>query len=784
MRTLRRILSAVLAVLASFMNASPLSAQTSTISGRIVDSLGGYVANADVALVTRTSQRVTATHSRADGTFAFDAVQPGEYVLEVRAPGFAERTQPVSVGGSPAAVTVTLDIAGIVEDVTVQGAMTGTAATGKTNLPVRELPLTIQSVARHVIREQGANDLVAALQNVPGVYAFTNYGVYEGYTFRGFLDLFPSLANQLVDGVRHEGNRVNTQLTNVERVEVLKGPSSALYGGGAIGATVNVIRKKPSPQPAYDLSFAAGSWSLARGAAGATGRLMSNAVLYRVDAGFENQQGYRHNEPQRFQVSPSLAWRLGASDQINVYYTFNRDHFAGDAGIPLLNTDFGTPLAESVFPDVPRDRNYRTPFDFAEVHDHNLQIAYARQLSRSWGFRNTFSYRPVNDDYFLAEFLVVEPPSAVYREYLQFKHFRRPLTNLAEFTTRITGGVEHNIVLGWEGQHYTSRTNTIPDGGVASAEYIDLYNPIETQQEIPKPLARVAYFTHNTNAFYAQDHLTLGPKVKAMVGGRLDVFRRTSHNNPVTNGIESDGPLLSREADSLTGRVGLVYQPAADVDLYGSFSNSFRPLTQAQPDGTTLEPERGRQLEFGQRVHWLRDRVQLNTALFHIVREHVAFSRPGGFFDQASEVRSRGFEADVTTSPVSNWRINGGYAFTNAEFGDYLVDETTNLKGNSSIMAPRHMFNVWTAYDWAGGFGLNVGFRAQSSMFIDRNNEFTIDGYGLLNLGARYHRGRVEYAVNINNVTDTEYFASVLYDSQMYPGEPANVLATVRVRLR
>jgi iron complex outermembrane recepter protein len=779
MRRPHLILSVVLAVL----SVTPLLAQTSTISGRVVDPLGGHVANADIAL-TKASQRVSATRSTADGSFAFDAVAAGEYILRVTAPGFAEKTQSVTVGNGPAAVTVTLDIAGIAEDVTVQGAMTGTAATGKTNLPVRELPLTIQTVASHVIREQGANDLVGALQNVPGVYAFTNYGVYEGYTFRGFVDLFPSLANQLVDGVRHEGNRVNTQLANVDRVEVLKGPSSALYGGGAIGATVNVIRKKPSAQPAYDFSVAAGSWNLARGTAGATGRLRSDTVLYRVDVGLENNDGYRHNNAMRTQVSPSVAWRIAANDQLNAYYTFSRDRFDGDAGIPLLNTDAGASLPESVFPDVPRDRNYRTPFDFAEVYDHNLQITYARQLSSSWGFRNTLSYRPVNDDYFLAEFLFVEAPSSVYREYLQFKHFRRPITNLAEFTTQIAGRVEHNLVVGWEGQHYTSRTNTIPDGGVASAEYIDLYNPVETQEEIPKPLARVAHFTHNTNAFYAQDHLTLGPKMKAMVGGRFDVFRRTSHNNPVSNGIETEGPLLRREADSLTGRLGLVYQPLATLDLYGSFANSFRPLTQAQPDGTTLEPERGRQLEFGQRFHWLRDRLQLNTVVFHIVRDNVAFSRPGGFFDQASEIRSRGFEADVTTAPVSNWRVNGGYAFTNARFGDYLVDETTNLKGNTSIMAPRHMFNVWTAYDWPNGLGVNVGLRAQSRMFIDRNNEFTIDGYGLLNLGAHYRRGRVEYAVNINNVTDTEYFASVLYDSQMYPGEPVNVLATVRVRLR
>jgi iron complex outermembrane recepter protein len=768
-----------------FLAADTALAQPATLSGRVVDPQGATVANAEITLLTSTSQRVRSTRSRADGSFSFEGVPAGQYTVIVRAPGFADWSQTTAVGGSgAAAITVTLQVAGVTEDVTVQGAIIGTAATGKTTLPLRELPLTISSVPETILEEQGSNDLVSALQNVPGVYAFTNYGVYEGYTFRGFLDLFPSLANQLVDGVRHEGNRINTQLAHIDRVEVLKGPSSALYGAGAIGATVNLIRKKPASQPAYDFSASAGSWKLWRGTFGATGRIASDSVLYRLDVGAETKEGYRHNDTRRFQITPSLAWRIGDSDQLNVYYTFNRDRFAGDAGIPLLDTDFGTPLPESSFPDVPRDRNYRTPFDFAESYDNNLQIVYARQLNDAWGFRNTLSYRPVNDDYFLAEFLVVEPPSSVYREYLQFKHFRRPLTNLAEATAHIGGRFEQNLVMGWEGQHYTSRSNTIPGGGVAEAEPIDLYNPIETQQEIPQPLARVVHFTHNTNALYAQDHITLGANLKAMVGGRFDIFRRTSHTNPVTNGVESEGPLVRREAESLTGRVGLVYQPAPAIDLYGSIANSFRPLTQAQPDGTTLEPERGTQIEFGQRFHLVRDRVQLNTAIFRIVRSNVAFSRPGGFFDQASEVRSSGFEADLTTTPVSRWRLNGGYAFTNAVFGDYFVDATTNLEGNNSIMSPRHIFNLWTGYDWLNGFGVNVGLRAQSDMFIDRGNQFTIDGYGLVNLGVRYQRGGVEYAVNVNNLTDTEYFASVLYDSQMYPGEPINVLGTIRVRLR
>ena len=108
------------------------------------------------------------------------------------------------------------------------------------------------------------------------------------------------------------------------------------------------------------------------------------------------------------------------------------------------------------------------------------------------------------------------------------------------------------------------------------------------------------------------------------------------------------------------------------VDLYGSYATSFFPLQDAQPDGETLKPILGRQVEFGQRFH-LPARIDINTAFYYQVRENYAFARPGGVFDQASEVWSRGFELDVTTAPSANWRINGGYAFTHAELGDYLL---------------------------------------------------------------------------------------------------------------
>jgi iron complex outermembrane receptor protein len=514
----------------------------------------------------------------------------------------------------------------------------------------------------------------------------------------------------------------------------------------------------------------------------ATGRL-SQSTLYRLDVGAESKQGFRHHNPTRVQVSPSLAWRLGDGNQLNVYYTFNRDRFDGDAGIPLLPGASGN--VDDFVPAIPRDRNFRTPLDRARVTDHNLQFAYARQLTDSWGFRNTLSYRPVDDDYLLSEFMFVEDDGrTVYREFLQFNHRRKPLTNLAEVTAGFGGPIAHDVVFGWEGQHYKTDTDTIPGGGVADAAAIDLFNPVETQAAFPLTIARVRHFTHNTNAFYAQDHLTITPRLKAMVGGRVDVFRRSTFDTRITGGVETETPVVKRDAEAVTGRIGIVYQPTTAVDLYGSVANSFRPLTQAQPDGTTLEPEGGRQIEFGQRFHFLNDRLQLNTAVFHIVRTNVAFSRPGGFFDQASEVKSRGFEADVTTSPVSNWRINGGYAYTNAEFGLFLTNATTNFEGNTSIMAPKHTFSLWTGYDWPNGIGVNAGVQARSEVFIDDANTLTFGGYGTLNVGARYRRGPVEYALNINNLTDTDYFASVLYDTQVYPGEPINVLGTVRIRFR
>ena len=204
---MRKVCLTFVAVFQFCLLSAGVAAQSNTVTGRVVDAQGASVAGAEVTLLPATGRGRT-TRSAADGTFSLEAASTGPQTLTVRAPGFADFSQSLAAGATSA--DITLQVAGLVEDVSVQGALLGTAATGKTNLPVRDMPMTVHTVPNNVIQEQGANDLVTALQNVPGVYAFTNYGIYEGYTFRGFVDLFPSLANQLLDGVRHEGNRINS----------------------------------------------------------------------------------------------------------------------------------------------------------------------------------------------------------------------------------------------------------------------------------------------------------------------------------------------------------------------------------------------------------------------------------------------------------------------------------------------------------------------------------------------------------------------------------------------
>ena len=771
------------------------AAQSASLQVRVTDPDRAVIANAPIVLILPSGDQRTGM-TGSDGTLRFENLSPGDYRLEIVAQGFGLHTQSVTLGNDNHTVNVMLTIAGVREDVTVLGEAT-VPSIGRINSPLRDQPLTVNTLTSEYIQAHAINDVVTALNHVSNVSAYSQYGVYQYFSFRGFSD-----SVQMVDGIRNEGNRVNTQLANVDRLEVLKGPASVLYGGDAIGATVNLVLKKPTAEPVYDAALTAGRWDLFRGSFGAGGRVGdSNTLLYRLDVGGETADNFRHDPSKRLNVTPTLLWRLSNSSQLEVRHMFDRVRVSGDGGIPLVplsggftpdpeRTTIGDPISRAVqgdgtdfIPRVPRDVRYDTPQDFGLSSDQNLRVSYTQTFGANVAFRNTVGYRRFEDEYWVTEFLDVTPPSRVNRGFLYFKHHRRPWTNQAELSGQAKLGINHGFLVGWDYQDYGNATDRRAAANFNTTP-LDLYDPVETHVDVDLgsfPVTRVDHFGQTTHGIFLQDTMTLRPEVKLVTGGRYDLVDRSDYRNPVTNGTETKGAVTTRESEKFTYRVGLVYQPTTNVDVYVQNSTAFRPSFNVQADGTPLEPETGTLIEAGNRLRLMQDRVEISAAVFNVEKRNVARSIGGGNFDQIGKVRSRGFESEVHGRPLAGWSLDLGYGFADATFLDYFTNAGANLSGNTPRRAPEHTVSFSTSYSW-GGLSVSGGGRVVTSQFINDANTVGFSGYELLDAGVAYSRGRLQYTLNFTNLTDREYFASSLGNRQLYPGQPFNVLATVRVR--
>ena len=485
-----RVSCAVIAL--SFVLVTSAAAQSTSLETRVTDPARAVVVGAPVILTHVQSGRQQTGLTRNDGTFRFTGLTPGEYRVEIAATGFSLYAGTITLGAGDGTVEAVLEIAPILEDVMVRGVAT-VPTIGRVSTPLRDQPLTVNTLTSEYLESNSINDLVTALQNVPNVNAYNQYGVYQYYTFRGFRS-----SVQMVDGVRNEGNRVATQLANVERIEVLKGPASVLYGGDAIGGTVNIVLKKPSAEPSYELTITAGRWDTYRGSFGASGRLRNDdSLLYRLDIGGESATNFRNDEARKLNVTSSVMWRLSNGGQVDARYSFDRTRGSGDSGIPLVplsggftpdptRTAIGDPLARAiqgdgsdVIPLVSRDSRYNTPQDFSRAIDRNLRVSYSQAFGQGFAFRNTVGFRHYADEYFVAEFLDVTPPSQVNRGFLYFQHNRRPVTNQAELSGRARLGVDHDFLLGWDYQHHGNQTDRRQDANLNTTP-MDLFNPVET----------------------------------------------------------------------------------------------------------------------------------------------------------------------------------------------------------------------------------------------------------------------------------------------------------------
>ncbi|MBZ2184888.1 MAG: TonB-dependent receptor [Bryobacter sp.] len=756
--------------------AASLPAQTLSLAGRVLDANQLPIDAATVSL-TQTGRKPQYAQTASDGRYSFASLPAGSYSVRILKPGFAELTQNINLRAAIDNLDFTLALAEVSTTVTVEDVAGKTTAT-RMDVPNLEVPIQVSSITSQVLEQRGVNDLVNALQNASGVSATRWYGMYEYYTIRGF-----NVADvQLVDGMRLEGNRINTQLNNVEQVDVLKGPSSILYGGQALSGAINIIRKKPAANRAYDVFYRGGRFNTHQVGLGATGPVGNwQRLLYRADVSFEDSDGWRAAAARRLNFSPSLTYLFSDRARVTLHQAFNRDRFTTDGGVPVGAIAAGIPLSF----------RFNTPQDFGRVDDSQTHVLLNINLNPNWEFRNGFLYRYTNDEYFSAETLTYAPAlNQVNRGTLYFHHHRRPVLNQTDVLGHFNlFGMKHTVVGGYEYQDFYNFTDRSATRSVNIAP-ISLATRTESFQPFPNfPISRRDYFTNAIHAFFWQDFVQISKRLRLNVGGRFDDFGRITRNDPWANGAAtSRGVEFRRNQTAYTYRAGLTYLLAENQQLYFSSASSFQPVTNVPADGRELVPETGRSFELGHRIQAFGGRFKVDTALYQIRRQNVVIALPNANFEQAGQQSARGLDLDINGNIGKGFRLIANYGYTLPRFDTFFANNRTlNLSGFRPRFTQRHASNLWLTKAWNNGWTASVGQRYLSSMFVDNANtqNWRLGGYSTFSGALSYRRSFYHLGLNADNLLGRDrYFVAGIYDGQVYPGTPLNVAATLRLFFR
>ncbi|MEM6521272.1 MAG: TonB-dependent receptor [Cyanobacteria bacterium P01_C01_bin.70] len=767
-----------------------LAEPTTTVSG---NALIAVLSNAVLAL--------------AEGD-EFQQFGPAENIALVQVTGLSgDRVQVVITGAdAPPTVDISSAITGLTlsatpgkptaqtsDDETIQILVTGeegsryvepnTSTATRTDTPLRDIPQSIQVIPREVLEDQQVIRLNDALRNVSGVVSTSRASIRgQRFAIRGFED-----SSILRDGFRLTAAGSNfgfPELTNLETVEVLKGPASILAGSIEPGGVVNLVSKQPLSEPFYALELQSGNRELLSPSLDFSGPLTDDdRLLYRLNALVRNENSFRNYDTdiRRSFIAPTLSWQISDRTDLTISLEYIDIEQPADNGLVAIDDEVA---------DIPFDRVIGELDDINQ--DERLRAAYQfeHRFNDLWKLRNSFSYSRIDssvsvnsfDSRALNEatgdgFLIPVSDSSI-RETFDLQ------TNVVgEFNT---GSVEHTVLFGVDLFRSDFRDRELRFGLFSPVPFNifdPIYGTVPRPDEEDIPLLASSDTQIDGLGIYLQDQVALLDNLKLLAGVRYETVDQKVTNNPTDLNPNSSDSTLNE--DAFTPRVGLVYQPIEELSLYGSYTTSFVPNTATTFNGDLLEPERGEQFEIGARADLLAGRLTANLALFNLTKENVATTDPDNiFFSVATgEQRSRGIELDIAGEILPGWNIIANYAYIDAEIKE---DEDGN-EGNRLRNIPEHTFNLWTTYDiQAGpleGLGFGLGVNYVSERFGDNANSFTAEDYFLTNAAVSYQRDNWRAALNIRNLFDVDYIeaAGTSRTSGIDPGEPFTLIGSFAI---
>jgi iron complex outermembrane receptor protein len=741
-----------------------------------------------------------------DGGYRFDSLRRGTYEVAATHEGFNVATRTLTLDDSARVADFSLQLAGFVSSVEVTDVAERSTA-GGIDVENREIPNYVVSVSAKTLWEQGINDLPSALENVSGVTTQVQYGVYEWYTIGGITQ---QSGNDFlyIDGMKLTGNRMTTQLNNIEEVQVFKGPNSILYGGSGAGqgGMVNLIRKKPSAVRTHDMQYRIGGWGLQEFTGATTGAFFgSERWLYRLDASYSTRNGWRQNAADRLNLSPAITWLLSPSMRITANETFIHDDYKLDAGLRReLTTRDGMPF----------DVKMNPANDFQRSRDWQNQIVYAWTISQRFKLTNSLFTRRNRDQYLDAETMTYVPArDEVTRTYLYFQHNRRPVQEQADLQGNFRFlGFEHHTLARYEFENqfnYTYRTGNAP--GTSNALNMPL-PPVPVQGFIDGtwvdtapayddfPITRVDYSTNRFQAVVLQDQFYPVEWLGANFTLRRGNYHRNAHNDTYDAGV-----FVSRGADTdITNNVKNNYRAGVALlpketwasavrgfSPYFSYNSSFNPVNQVQPDGTPLDPVENESFEVGNRWRGVDGRLSIMFAGRRLRDKNRVVNIGGGVFEQIGQTTTSNFDLDINGDVGAGFSVLAAYGYANSIIDPLRADGQPQVNGGLQFPnAPTHTGRLSVSkairLGSATGMRLNIGYRHVSEYFLNTANTLVMPPRDTIDAAVSVHRGQYDISLNLANLTNrSQYFVSQINSGgQLYPGQPFNATATIRYRFQ
>ncbi len=645
-------------------------------------------------------------------------------------------------------------------------AVSSSSAT-RTETPVLETPQNIQIMTGQMVEDIGALRLDDTLGYVSGIARQNSFGgLWDNFSIRGFSGDENSGPEVLRNGfAANRGFNASRDMANVERIEFLKGPASALYGRSDPGGTLNIVTKKPQWSRAGTARLSYGSYAQRRAELDLTGPA-TDSLAYRLNLAVEDNNSFRDKvESEREFVAPTLTWR--ASDQTTFSYDgeYLRHKTPLDRGVVAVDGKLGA---------VPVSRFLGEPDDgpvTIENHTHQFSIDHA--FSADWHSRVAAGYKEGSMEGYSTE------PSALVdgRTLRRQRRFRdnesTDYSLQAElFGTVETGPVLHRLVFGADTYRFESDQVMRRINPSATNPYaIDIFDPAYGQPA-PEPLPNTDRSERQkAHAFYLQNQMELGAHWRLLAGARFDNYRQQLNNR-------ANSTRQSQSQTATSPRLGVVYLANDQVSLYANASKSFRPNAGADVAGRAFDPERGESFEVGIKAETLDGRIGGSVALFHIDKENVGTADPlnPGFSIAAGEVESRGVELDVNGQLTTGLRVNASYAYVDAQ-----VTKDNNITVGSRLLnVPRHSGSLLAVQDIGlGGIGAGLNYVGRRSG-DNQDSGFELPSYTTVKVMGYYRvTPSVRLNLDVDNLMDRDHYLSSYNALWVTPGSRRTVTGSV-----